>query len=447
MKCPNCGAQVSDTAAFCRECGTPLTAGPAQSPVGSPGTPQTGAKKKRRWIVPVILAGCAAAAVILFCSVYFSGSARFSRALESGDISLAEDIYVKDRLWKNGITDEQEERLEAEALSVAERYAAKDISQAEAEEQLELLSSFEEPGVEDAIGVSTRIISAFSSGNSGNYFDAAEAFDQILEENPDNAAATSGLAIVEKAYRDSVSEEADKLIEEGNYSNAAQTVENAMRGHFESDPQLTEILNGLDDRQVEAIAEQAEQLTLGGDWDGALELIDEYAEENGMSDSLQGVRDEISSTMPITLKNLQKIDSDDVEIIDSLVRDRWGNTYDGAVFFGPEASAYYNLAGQFTTFTGTLFMPESSNSVPSTIAIYVNENLVWYQQDLTTESAVMPFSIDVSGAQTMRITTEGGWLSGDLAIGDTSFTRVAATGEEAAPEAQTQSADPQQGAE
>ena len=103
MKCPNCGAELSEGMRFCGSCGTQITAVSDNSPAHAANnvTTNTAAKAKQNSGVKVAIGAVAAAAVAIGAgaggfSVYQSGLiARAENAVESGDYELALTLYEK----------------------------------------------------------------------------------------------------------------------------------------------------------------------------------------------------------------------------------------------------------------------------------------------------------------------------------------------------------------
>jgi hypothetical protein len=82
-----------------------------------------------------------------------------------------------------------------------------------------------------------------------------------------------------------------------------------------------------------------------------------------------------------------------------------GFTSDGGVFFGsvnPEASAYYNLNGQFTTLTGSYGPRDNTRSgVNATLTIYGDGNRLG-SFNVAHNDPIQQFTVNVAGVSQLR---------------------------------------------
>lgn len=116
-------------------------------------------------------------------------------------------------------------------------------------------------------------------------------------------------------------------------------------------------------------------------------------------------------------------------MIKDAITDRWGNVYDGAVKFESNNDAFglYNLNGQYTRLTGTVFVSkDSSNGANVSFSVYLDEKLVQHVENITVETAPIALDIDVTGATTLRITTaHTEWPWGELCFANTRLEKAA----------------------
>ena len=159
--------------------------------------------------------------------------------------------------------------------------------------------------------------------------------------------------------------------------------------------------------------------------------------------------------MPITLENINTVSSNEIEVIDEALKDRWNNIYDGGVRFyasynSNDTYALYNLGGQFTSFEGTAFIGMDDTAENISFSIYLDEELVFHRDGIMVETEPISIALDVTGKQTMRITTSGNyswtWAGEQLTFGNTSFTR-AEESESSQPSAEGQAEQSQPPAE
>ena len=133
--------------------------------------------------------------------------------------------------------------------------------------------------------------------------------------------------------------------------------------------------------------------------------------------------------MPITLENITIVSSDEIEIYNEVVKDRWGNIYDDGVRIEGSTDGYILVAlnQNFTKFTGTAFVVDSASIGKNMwFSVYLDEKLVYYTDGITEESQPISLEIDITGATTMRISVgnEGSFSNGCLIFGNTHFEKV-----------------------
>lgn len=199
---------------------------------------------------------------------------------------------------------------------------------------------------------------------------------------------------------------------------------------FDSDEEAYN--KNLEKQAIQEIIDEANSYADGGDWDSAVELLESSKEAYTDNVDITKAYEEILSKMPITLKNLTMVSSNEVEVYKNVDKDRWGNIYDGYVSYYCYSSyrdpAYglYNLNGKFTKFNGTFYVPTNADSdAVMSLSVYIDEVLTYYKDGITVETEPTSISLDVSGHKTMRIvmqTTDE--YNGRVCFGNTSFDKA-----------------------
>lgn len=441
----------------------------------------------KKVIFAAVLAVLLLIGTLVGINMYNSPSSQMNRAIKARDMELAYDIF-DDNFLPAELSDKSVELLKTAATEIHDGYLAGSIDYEDAIESLGYIRQFECESVREILtaaqtGVQTqhRILdlldTAESYVDSGDYTAAISAYEDILTLDNANSDAAKGLEqvkkiqidsllekagdyAIQKAYEDAiftydevlfldpsnavaehgreeakdalrtdVLEEMENYAAKGDFEAARNTVMLAQEYIFGDDPELTAALESLHDREIQKLVDNAYTATEGGDWDGALELLDTYERQYPNEKILQDARADIVERMPITLKNLTMVSSKSIEILTSVVNDRWGNIYDGAVKYIASYDAYclYNLNKAYTTFTGVVFVPtNATNGKNMSFAIYLDEELAYYVDNITEETAPISFEIEVTGATTMRIVTDniGSYNTGDLYFANTSFAKV-----------------------
>lgn len=453
MYCIKCGKKLEDDSQFCIYCGHKLESPEPSAPLAGPSSPQQpqtqparspAPPKKKKRIVPlvyIILAEVVAlAAVVVVCYLLFlSPSARMNRALEQGDIAAAADLYY-DHLYGEALPEKSVMLIQAAAARTLQDYIAGSLSYEDAQENLRNLEDFNaenaeedlaaaRQGIEDQHAVITLLDEASDAFTSADYAAAIEGYSDALERDESNQAAADGLKQAKEALLAQAEKAADEYLAQGDYEAAVQCLR-ATDATLQDETMLKAALDALQQKQITQIGDAARTAAQGGDWDGALELIDAYTAEYAASPELEAVRAELAGQMPMTLKNLTQVSAQGIEVIKDAVTDRWGNVYDGAVQYDASNDAFglYNLNGQYTRLTGTVFVSKGSdNGTNVSFSIYLDEKLIQHVEGITVETAPIALDIDVTGATTLRIVTahaEWDWTE-DLCFANTSLERAA----------------------
>lgn len=265
-----------------------------------------------------------------------------------------------------------------------------EISYDEASNRLEILSGFSDSAVAEAVAAAQTTIAnkhqiedllqaAEKNAASGDYLMAIENYQAVLEIDPSSEKAKNGLESAEAAYQQSVVDEAYKAKD-------------------------------------------------AGEWDTALEILDTYQATYGENEKIAAAYDEIEKQRPITLKNLTMVSSEEVEVMEEAVKDRWDNLYDGAVKLTAnlDGYGYYSLEKKYTKFTGVIFVSsDSRNGVDMSVTIYKDNEIVYHLDNITENTPPASFEVDLTDASTLKIVTANestAW--GYLLFGNTAFEKA-----------------------
>lgn len=405
MFCTKCGKELEDNTSFCIYCGSKLDVSVKNSKSANfdvdfsqinesehdettvsdlSNTIPTQKNNRIRKFVPIIVvAVVAVVGVIIGSSLYNTPSAKMNRAIKAGDMELAYEIF-DDNFYVEDLSEKSIELLKTTATQVQENYLAGTTTYEEANETLRYIRQFGSSEVNETLSevsssietqyqIAAKLESAEAYYQNGEYSSAISAYETVLSLDPSNADATSGIAEAEDTWRNAVLEEAERYALQGDLDSATDVIYMAAEHYFGDDAELAAELDSLHERKVEKITNDVYTAADGGDWDGALELLDTYQAQYPNDQKLEDTRADIVKKMPITLKNLTTVSSKKTTILTSAVSDRWGNVYDSAVKFDASIDAFslYNLNKGYTSFTGTVFVPnEASSGKNMSFAIY-----------------------------------------------------------------------------
>ena len=406
MICSRCGKEVPANSKFCVYCGAPVESTQSSTPPTPPDeayvppafagaeeaqapVPKKKRKSRKGWLALVIVLVVVAAAGVVGFQFYTSPSAEFTRSVKAGDLDRAYELYEQE-LRNKGLSETQIQLLVDAAVQTQEAYMSDEISYDEASNRLEILSGFSDGAVAEAVAAAQTTIAnkhqiedllqaAEKNAASGDYLMAIENYQAVLEIDPSSEKAKNGLESAEAAYQQSVVDEAYKAKD-------------------------------------------------AGEWDTALEILDTYQATYGENKKIAAAYDEIEKQRPITLKNLTMVSSEEVEVMEEAVKDRWDNLYDGAVKLTAnlDGYGYYSLEKKYTKFTGVIFVSsDSRNGVDMSVTIYKDNEIVYHLDNITENTPPASFEVDLTGASTLKIVTANestAW--GYLLFGNTAFEKA-----------------------
>ena len=406
MICSRCGKEVPANSKFCVYCGAPVESTQSSTPPTPPDeayvppafagaeevqapVPKKKRKSRKGWLALVIVLVVVAAAGVVGFQFYTSPSAEFTRSVKAGDLDRAYELYEQE-LRNKGLSETQIQLLVDAAVQTQEAYMSDEISYDEASNRLEILSGFSDGAVAEAVAAAQTTIAnkhqiedllqaAEKNAASGDYLMAIENYQAVLEIDPSSEKAKNGLESAEAAYQQSVVDEAYKAKD-------------------------------------------------AGEWDTALEILDTYQATYGENEKIAAAYDEIEKQRPITLKNLTMVSSEEVEVMEEAVKDRWDNLYDGAVKLTAnlDGYGYYSLEKKYTKFTGVIFVSsDSRNGVDMSVTIYKDNEIVYHLDNITENTPPASFEVDLTDASTLKIVTANestAW--GYLLFGNTAFEKA-----------------------
>ena len=456
--CGRCGNPLEDNVRFCDKCGAAVNNSTIpqteQEVLNQPYTINNSAEavydviKKNRGLLKWVIAAAAGvlvviAVVIIFFVIFNQPEAKMNRAISDGKISEAYGIY-RTEMYGKQLSEETVKALEGYADSIASGFENGSITYSAAKGNIYNLEQFKgyqadlDKYIEDTNSklnnlndLQNDLKQADAYYNAKNYLGALQMYNNALELNGDSEEAQKGVSKAQEAYRNSVLTQVEECISAKDYLQAKSFLNSALQ-NMPGDSVLQKKLDGLEEDQVQSVVDDAYSYTKSGDWNGALKLLEDAQSTYMSNEKIKTAYEDIMNKMPITLKNITTVSSDNVEVIEEAVKDRYGNVYDGCVIYNAYGNAYglYNLSGKYKTFTATAFVTsESSNETKISVSIYVDDKLVLFKDNITEETKPIEINLDISGKQTMKIVTkdenDNNWAkTRKIGFGDSSFEKI-----------------------
>ena len=118
--------------------------------------------------------------------------------------------------------------------------------------------------------------------------------------------------------------------------------------------------------------------------------------------------EEYKTRLPISLLDMKVVDSKNISVISSGVReDIFGNAYTDCILMGTESLVEYAPNGNFRYLSGTIFIGDYDSSQQYfSDQIYADEVLVYETEQLELKSDPINFSIDIANARFVRIISQ-----------------------------------------
>ena len=309
MFCTKCGHKVENGTSFCGYCGADLTQeasvprqGEQQAPATNEPVPQQKAEqspvqqapieKKRPNGTVLLVMGLAAAAVIggvLAFNAYNSPAAQMNRALSGDQLELAYEIF-DENFYPEDLSPKSMELLSAAAARVQENYVAGTVSYEDAIGALSVIENFACSDVQAALlsareaiehqyQIAAQLEYADTCLQDQEYTSAISAYEYVLSLDEANETAANGLEQAVDDYRDYVLTQSQQYASRGDFEGANSILLNAAEAYFQDDVEITAAMDALEEQKIQYAVEEIETAANGGDWDGALELLDDYQEQ------------------------------------------------------------------------------------------------------------------------------------------------------------------------
>ncbi len=242
------------------------------------------------------------------------------------------------------------------------------------------------------------------------YKDAVSLINATLEVLPEGVNVAELQKALEESmagYKTQVSAEVAKLLEENNYEEAFDAIDEAL--DFSQDDFFSQLMDSTVEGYVAYITKTVEGYMKKNDFNSAIKVVSNALEELPDNKELKELKERVEKETPTDLSELVVIDSRDYSYKDEVFTDSFGDDYDGYHWFDPcynNAYAVYNLNDNYTKFNCSIVAAKSTGSSRElSVAIYLDGKLAYTLKDFTKTTGRKDISLDVSNVTKMEIKT------------------------------------------
>lgn len=249
------------------------------------------------------------------------------------------------------------------------------------------------------------------------YSDALENYQAVLEEDTNYAAAQQKATEAREYFLAEVESRLNEYLDDNDYDSALNLLDEA---HLMLPDEVS-----LDARETEirakylnyALEQAGTVFSAGKDYESAIRVITAAQNRLGDNDRLAAALTEYQSYIPVYLNELEYFDkAGDGDWTPNLtlfndIEDNYGNVYSyglsasSADHYLDQGSIRYYIAGNYTSFTGTLVVPNQSRQSSETgrIEIYGDGVLLYSSPSMVSDSTPIDFSVDISDVSFLNI--------------------------------------------
>ena len=264
------------------------------------------------------------------------------------------------------------------------------------------------------------LAAADTYASNGLYEDAIDQLNIGLSVLPEDAKLVEQIRIYEDAWaaqsKADMLQKAEDYVTAGDYPSAIKL----LAGN-ESDAEINTAHKKYCKAYEDQLLADADALVAEKDFDGAISLLNNGMKVLKSNDNLTAKLSEIEASRPISLTTLKAINSENWDTWNKgSPTDPFDNDYSTACNFailsnGNYRYGYYTeyrLYGKYSQLTGTL-APYTSISEDGYcyIQVYADDVLVYTSPNVTRKTDAFDFSVDVSGAEYVKISVYAEWYS------------------------------------
>lgn len=251
---------------------------------------------------------------------------------------------------------------------------------------------------------------------NGEYEEAIAVLRAGLQVVPDDADLLAKIADVEKQISDEIDLAVAAIIQSASSAAANNADYRAalaeLRDASKQYPNRDDIKDAIADVELsylEFVFANADALVEEKRFDDAVSQLNDLKKDISDDEAVDDKIAQINNLRPVDLSRVVVIDSKSYGYTSGLFTDSFGYTYDGRHSFYCASDAYgvFNLAGQYSTFSGTIVSNQNTDSdAVMEIAIYADDKLVYSKTGFTKRTGAIDFSVDVRGVTKLGIYTD-----------------------------------------
>lgn len=258
-----------------------------------------------------------------------------------------------------------------------------------------------------------------------DYQDALAELRSAAKQYPTHENIKTAITNMESDYLELAFASVDLMVEEESYTSAI-TYLNDLKSDVSKTDTVVAKISEVEDIYVDAVFVEADTLAAEKEFDAAVLLLHDLKAQVSRDNDILNKIAEITALRPVDLSTVVVIDSKAYNYKPDLFTDSFGVTYDGRHFFDSYSAnndncyAVFNLNNEFSTFTGTIVSGTGTSSYASaTIAIYLDDALVYSKSGLTKRTGGISFNLDVRGATKLEVQVVSNWKGCDLYLVNT----------------------------
>lgn len=266
---------------------------------------------------------------------------------------------------------------------------------------------------------------------NGDYDEAIAALRAGLQVVPDDADLLAKITDLEKQISDEIDLAVAAIIQSASgaaansadYKAALAELRDAAKQYPNRDD-LKDAIADMEQNYLTFVFDSVDALVEEKRFDDAVNQLNDLKKDISDGAAVDDKIAQVNDLRPVDLSRVVVIDSQYYSYSAGIFTDSFGYTHDGRHSFNCASDGYavFNLAGQYTTFSGTIVSSQNTDSDASMdIAVYVDDKLVYSKTGFTKRTGAVDFSVDVRGVTKLGIYTDANssWKTSNASIVNT----------------------------
>lgn len=242
----------------------------------------------------------------------------------------------------------------------------------------------------------------------GNFVDAIEKFNQVIENDVNYADAQSKTESALKSLKDSVLEQSAQLISEQNYTDALQKIDEAFL-ILSDDADLKTMQATCAQKYITSVLDEADAALVdpGVDYEKALDILKPAMQKFSEDEKLKQKYEYLMTFVPVSLFDMEPYKCDgESRLTVKTIKDNMGNTYEkafqGYAFYSPKDGTY-DIGKKYNLLSGTVAVEKCDHlDSGGSLKIYGDEKLL-KQVKVDKNFKPIEISVDITGVTDLKI--------------------------------------------